>query len=308
MRFEVDEEVLRKFEEGINTRYPEKSKMPARIIGYGEISTVFLIDHPAFHSLAFKRLPIFSCEEEADEYERILKEYIEVLRNVGISVIDTGGVKIKTSDGRIVYYVVQREFPQSKIGNFFIKGLDEKRAIEVFERVIYELKKVKEFNERSENIKVGIDGQISNWIVEDSEREDINLLYFDVSTPLYRKNGEEMLKAGLFLKSVPPILNIIVRYIFLQEILDRYYDFRLVVTDLIANLFKEGVPEIIYKVLDVANRVLDKKITFEEVKSYYKRDAFIWSLFQFLRKTHRFFKMNLLRKRYEFILPGKIKR
>jgi len=117
-----------------------------------------------------------------------------------------------------------------------------------------------------------------------------------------------MLKADLFLKSAPPIINRIVKSIFLQEILDRYYDFRFILIDLIGNFFKKGVSELIPEAIEIANNFLERKITLEEVKSYYRRDAFIWSLFQFLRRTHRFLRTNLLRKRYEFLLPGKIKR
>jgi len=310
MKFHVEEEVLREFEEGLNTKYPEKSKIPAKIIGLGEICGTFLIDHEKLKPFAFKRLPIFSSNEEVEEYEKILKEYIEILRNdVGIRVIDTDGIKINTSDGRIVYYVIQKAYPQSKIGNLYIKTISKEKVIALLNSVFSELKKVKEFNEKSKNVKVGFDGQISNWVVEtDESSEGINLLYLDVSTPLYRKNGREMLKADLFLKSVPPIINRIVKSMFLQEILDRYYDFRLILIDLIGNFFKEGISELIPEAIDIANNFLERKITFEDVKSYYRRDAFIWSLFQFLRRTHRFLKTNLLRKRYEFILPGKIKR
>jgi hypothetical protein len=312
MKFHIEEEALREFEEGLDTKYPERSKIPAKIIGLGEISGTFLIESEKLKSFAFKRLPIFSSNEEVEEYEKILKEYIGILRNdVGIRVVDTEGIKINTSDGRIVYYIIQKAYPQSKVGNIYIKTIcKEKEKVKMLLNSVFsELKKVKDFNEKSENVKVGFDGQISNWIVEtDETSKNINLLYLDVSTPLYRKNGKEMLKADLFLKSVPPVINRIVKYLFLQEILDRYYDFRLILIDLIGNFFKEEVSELIPEAIDIANNFLERKIEFEDVKSYYRRDAFIWSLFQFLRRTHRFLKTNILRKRYEFLLPGKIKR
>ncbi len=134
------------------------------------------------------------------------------------------------------------------------------------------------------------------------------MTYIDVSTPLYRKDGKEMLNAQLFLKSTPPIIRSILKLAFLKEVLDRYYDFKSILIDLVANLFKEGLSEFVPKALDIVNDFLDDKISFEQVKSYYKRDAFIWSLFQSMRRTHRFFRTKIMRKRYEFILPGKIKR
>jgi hypothetical protein len=45
-----------------------------------------------------------------------------------------------------------------------------------------------------------------------------------------------------------------------------------------------------------------------EIDKYYKEDKFIWSLYMAVRKLDRFIKTKILRKRYEFILPGDIKR
>ena len=49
-------------------------------------------------------------------------------------------------------------------------------------------------------------------------------------------------------------------------------------------------------------------LTVGEVEKYYREDKFIWALFLFLRRLDRWLTTKLLRKRYEFILPGKIKR
>ena len=49
-------------------------------------------------------------------------------------------------------------------------------------------------------------------------------------------------------------------------------------------------------------------LTRAEVASYYKRDAFIWRVFLAFRKLDRFVKTKVLRRRYRFILPGKINR
>jgi hypothetical protein len=45
-----------------------------------------------------------------------------------------------------------------------------------------------------------------------------------------------------------------------------------------------------------------------EVDKYYREDKLIWIVFLGLRRLDRFLTTRLLRKRYEFILPGKIKR
>ena len=49
-------------------------------------------------------------------------------------------------------------------------------------------------------------------------------------------------------------------------------------------------------------------LKFEEIEKYYKSDASMWELFQKVRKFDRFIKTKILRKKYPFYLPGKIKR
>ncbi len=49
-------------------------------------------------------------------------------------------------------------------------------------------------------------------------------------------------------------------------------------------------------------------LTEAEIEKYYKNDAFIWALFLALRRMDRFIKTRMLGGRYNFILPGKIKR
>ncbi len=63
----VDLDLLREFEQGLDPRYPERSKVPARVLGYGEISTVFAIEVDGVRDLAFKRLPIFHTTGEMEQ-------------------------------------------------------------------------------------------------------------------------------------------------------------------------------------------------------------------------------------------------
>jgi hypothetical protein len=320
MSVNIDIKILKEFEEGLNTRFPDKSKIPAKIIGFGEISTVFIIDHPLLKGFAFKRLPLFSKEEEIENYEIILKEYIDLLKNeIGINVLETAGIKIQTTDGRIVYYIAQPVLPEFSICNNLLHKISESEALRIFNSVLINLKKVRNYNDRNKGIKIGIDEQLSNWAIK-SPGEPISdvpeLVYLDISTPLFRKNGKEALNADLFLKSTPPLLRTIVKALFLKEILDRYYDFRLIVIDMLANLFKEKLHHLIQPFIEHANNFFKtacpefnlRAIEYKEVEAYYRNDAFIWSLFLSLRKLHREIVTGILRRRYEFILPDKIER
>jgi len=51
----IDIKHIENFEQGLNPQYPEKSHIPAKIVGYGEISSIFKIK--AYNDWVFKRLP-----------------------------------------------------------------------------------------------------------------------------------------------------------------------------------------------------------------------------------------------------------
>jgi hypothetical protein len=93
--------------------------------------------------------------------------------------------------------------------------------------------------------------------------------------------------------------------------MNRYYSHRDVVVDLIANLYKEQRPDLIVPVTEAINHystVLDRPIPPEAVDRYYRSDRIIWTLFLAFRRMDRWLSRSLLRRRYEFILPGPIKR
>ena len=297
----VDMEVLREFEERLNPAKPENIK----ILGYGEISTVFEL--PEYPGIAFKRIPMFKSVEQVEKYIQTYYEYIELLSSAGLKIPESGAEYVVTEDERIVLFIMQEKLEQ--ICNKIIQKTEIDKAVRLFERIMDEMRKIWNFNEekKEEGVQIGLDGQISNWAIVG---EDI--YYFDTSTPMIRKNGIDQLDTDIFLRACPPGIRILLKKFFLQDILDRYYDFRKVVVDLIANLYKEGRDDLISPFIKVANEFFAsysfEPITEKEIEKYYKEDAFIWSLYLNLRRIHRFIVTKILFSRYEFILPGKIKR
>ena len=75
----------------------------------------------------------------------------------------------------------------------------------------------------------------------------------DTSTPLFRVDGVEQLDPELFLRSAPSFMVWIIRLLFLEDVMTRYYDFRRVAMDLIANFYKEQRPELIPDLIETAN-------------------------------------------------------
>ena len=319
----INLELLERFEQGIDPVNPLKGKIPARIIGYGEISIIFeILDHSQ-QGLAFKRLPIFRSRSEMDQYEELFMEYNRLLsEDIGIPVPTYALARIYPPEGNMVIYNVQEKLPADSICDQVIKHLDRRSLANLMVAVLKNMKKVWLYNASHSRKKIGLDGQISNWAIAGgvsatgSFDEDMQLIYIDTGTPLMRINGIEQINPDLFLRSAPSFLVWLIKRFFLNDILNRYYDFHLVVVDLIANFYKEQKSEIVPLLIETANHFFTtelsefrlKPITLKEVKSYYREDAFIWSLYLALRKFDRFLHMRILRKPYRYILPGKIKR
>jgi len=323
MTVHVNEELLKEFEEKLNPAKPEESPIPAKILGYGEISTVFEILDESQKDIAFKRMPLFDDIEQVARYSKVYYQYHDWLAKIGIQIPEFGATTINTEKGRTVLYLYQRKLSEGSIGNKLIHSLDLDQVEELVLLVLRELLKVWDFNSANTGTtQIAIDGQISNWALKNwsegqTELDDNpELYYLDTSTPLFRINGEEQLDVELFLKPTPPGMRSILKKSYLQDIVDRYYDFRKVVIDLIANFYKEQLPEYVPAITELANEFIltegmkhdIETITIEEIEEYYKDDASTWKLYLRMRRFHRFIKSKILRGYYAYILPGKIER
>jgi hypothetical protein len=323
MLIDTDVELLKEFESGLDPEHPERSKIPVKVLGYGEISTIFEIDSPTTRNLACKRMPIFQTEEEIAHYTRIYTDYNNLLqKEIGINVPDFGFVWFAAADGKIVAFDLQRKLPAESIGNSAIHLMDTENIRALFLCVLRELMKVWSFNKSHPERAMGIDGQISNWSIADfsAEQPDITsgtkLLYIDTSTPLMKKNAVEQLDPELFLRSAPSFLRWLIRWLFLEGVMIRYYDARLVTIDLIANFHKEQRPDLVPMLVAAANHFYRNEgkalglasFTEKEISAYYSEDKTIWIVFLALRRFDRWLHKYILRKPYVYILPGKIRR
>ena len=320
---QVDVELLQEFERGLDPAHPEQSKIPARVLGYGEISTIFEIQSDSVKDLACKRLPIFQTQDEVTRYEQIYRDYNDLLeKKIGINVPAYGFAWFASDSGRITAYDVQQKLPSASIGNRAIQLLNTENILTLFLLVLRELCKVWIFNAANPQEALGIDGQISNWAISGFDPENphiemgMKLLYFDTSTPLMKKSGVEQLDPELFMRSAPSFLVWMIRWLFLEGVMTRYYDARLVTIDLIANFYKEQRPEVVPHLVKAANdffagegkSLTIKPLMEKEIQSYYKEDAQIWIIFLALRRFDRWLHKYIMRNPYVYILPGNIKR
>ena len=266
---EVDLELLRRFEQELDPEFPERCEIPTRVLGYGEISTVLEIGQGPAANLAYKRMSMFKTEPEAERYEILYKEYIQALQErVGLPVVSSTIVRLVDADsGRIVVYIIQEKLPAETIGHKVIHHILHDDAKRLILAVLREIKKVSDFNRQHKGrLEAGFDAQISNWAVVNFDpevpalNEEIDLVYFDTSAPLLRKNGQEQLNSELFLRCAPSFLIPILRLLFLEDVMTRYYDVRKVTIDLLANFYKEQQSDLVPGLVDVVNRFFATEI------------------------------------------------
>ena len=302
----LDQEILQQFENGLNPRDPTSSKIPCKILGYGEISCVLQVNNDT--EIAAKRMPLFASISAAEKYALDYKKYCERLRKAGLIIPEDSTTIVKGRGGISVLYILQKQLPPPRFCHKLIHTQDADFLKSMIQRIVEEIENVWAYNSENDPIiRLAIDGQLSNWVLLESGE----MAYIDTSTPLMLEHGTETLDPELLLQSAPSFLRWLIRWQFLEDVMTRYYDRKLVYTDLIANLFKEQRPEIVdtwIKIINMATLDKMEALDRQTIEAYYKEDKLIWRLFLGLRRIDRFIKSKLLGQRYEFVLPGKIKR
>jgi len=266
------------------------------VLGYGEITTVVAFES-AGRRWACKRLPPFDSAGSADRYEALFNEYLATLDGGGVRLVPSSFRRIDRADGTVIGYCVQPVFPDGQLAVRVMERGDHAQAISLFESVLKRIFAVV-------TPRVGLDGQLSNWMVDGDE-----VLFLDVTTPMLRDaTGRDRLDTELFLAAVPPPVRPLFRRFLVRQVLDSYHDPRGVVRDVLANLIKAGLERHIPRFLEAANGRLSSPLTAGEVQRYYADDARIWSIWQAMRRADRFARTRLLGRPYPFLLPGPIER
>lgn len=263
------------------------------IIGYGEISTVLRLTTETA-SLAVKRLPPFP-PGTFDRYSRVFHMYLERLKALGATPVDSWLESFDRADTTTVYCIQPMQY---RLLVDRLATADEPTVARYAAHLV-------SIVTRTVGPTVGLDAQVSNWAIN----PDDQLVYMDVTTPLMRDGaGEELLDTDLFIASLPAALRPGVERFLLEEILGHYYDHRSALLDLVGNLKKEKLDHTVTPFLDEVNAVVEPAITSREIHRYYRSDALMWEVLQRLRRTDRWWQQKIRRRSYPFILPGRIER
>jgi hypothetical protein len=268
-----------------------------RVLGYGEIAAVvgWPADAPRW---ACKRLPPFRDAAQLERYAQSVTRYVQALEAAGVRVLPSTVASVETPDG-LIGYIVQPVVDAERLAPRYLTRCADDTASAVLDRVLSHVLD-------TVTPRVGLDAQLSNWFVDD----DGGLLYLDLTTPMLRDEGGcDELDAGLFLASLPWALRGLVYRFVLRGVLDKYFDPRGVVIDVLANLLKERLAErLLPRALALAERTPGASITDRDVRRYYRSDAGMWAFLQRLRRADSWWQRKVRRRGYPFLLPGRIQR
>ncbi|MCG6949300.1 MAG: DUF6206 family protein [Acidobacteria bacterium] len=266
------------------------------VLGYGEISCVLAWRREG-DGLAAKRLPLFDTDARFARYTEAFGNYLEALDHAGLQVVPSRLATTPAANGQIAAWCLQPLLDPKALAPEWLRTADDNGARRLLGRIADHVVS-------AVGPTLGLDGQLSNWAVVDGEAR-----YFDVTTPMMRDaHGHEVLDTDLFLASLPFALRGLVRRFLLHTILDKYYDPRGVLVDLLGNLIKEGADARLSLGLEVVNSNVEPAVTETEVRRYYREDALMWELLQLFRRVDRAWQRRIRRRQYPFLLPGKVKR
>lgn len=303
MGLSVDRALVEAFERQLDPSDVEASSIPARLLGFGEISCVIeLADMPG---VVLKRMPLFCTRAQAEDYLEKYRTYCSLLSEAGLCLPADEVLVVAREDGLVVLYFLQEKLEAHAVCNRQVALLDEAERARLMATLVDAVEQVWAFNARQCRYRLAIDAQLSNWAWEASTGR---LWYFDTSTPLFRVDGVEQLDPELLLASVPSFARALIRAFFLEDVMNRYYDPHAVYVDMAANLYKEQYPEYIPLFVRLIHARTAQRLTEREIANYYREDRLIWSLFLAMRKLDRWLHRYVYRKQYQFILPDRIRR
>ena len=271
-----------------------------QVLGYGEISTTLAFDTPD-GPRAGKRLPLFRSSRQLEAYEKAFERYLQRLLRVGVSPVSSRLHALPLPSGEQVVYCVQPILALPRLGPALLRSATVTEGEEIFTQLF-------DLIAGAVTGQLGLDAQLSNWALEEDR-----WVYIDVTTPLMRDDqGRELLDTAIFAASLPWALQRPVERLLLGAILDKYYDLRGAVLDLLGNLIKERLTRWIPTFVALANKRLvplgARPLTLTCVRRYYAADARMWHLLQALRRADRLWQRRVRNRPYPFLLPGRIPR
>ncbi len=261
---------------------------------YGEVASELRL-HFDSRRYDVKRLPPFSNRESSDNYVAQVLTYASHLRGRGVNLRPTTVVRRTLPRGaRVVYHVLpvrEGEVPlRERLAN-----ANEEEALRLFESILTHV-------DRVIDPRLGIDAQVHNWTFFDDA-----LWFGDVLSPMMRDSEDRVvLDRNIYVAGLPPWLRwIVVRFV-LGDILRSFHDRRLMLTDILSCVRRDGLSKFLEPFRERVNRTLEKPISREELDRFFASERRMARVVYWLRRVDRLWRKGVLRRPYHFILPPSV--
>lgn len=257
------------------------------VLGYGEVSVAlgWPIEAPRF---VCKRTPPFT-QAQFTSYRDLVTEYIAGVHERGLDVVDTTVVALDRGD-QVISYLVQPMLDAGSLGHNVLKAAEPDPDHPFLAALADALAIVAP--------DLSIDAQVTNFSWDGSR-----LTLVDVGTPfLWDEAGRLRFDMTPFLRMLPAPTRPLARRE-LTKLVTRWNDPRRVGIDIVANLYREGIPEWVDATVVALNRRLDgEPITAEEAREFYEEDVKIWPLLKRLQALERWWQKSVRRKPYDWFI------
>jgi hypothetical protein len=231
-------------------------------------------------------------------------------------VVFTEIVVLAPAPDRHVVYLVQPRLPADRLGQAILRHGTDVALHALLDHVLgYVQRVLAENGRRPDGRSLAIDAQLSNWHCPSDDGARPALL--DVGTPFMYRDGRLEVGTDIFLRAyLAPLRWWLRRQRAVERYVEDYFRFDLTALDLLGNFTKEGAEARLDSAIAFVNtwtarhRAAEGGATVDEraVRTYYARDAATLETSLRARRLTRFVQARLLRKRYDFILPGHIRR
>jgi hypothetical protein len=186
------------------------------------------------------------------------------------------------------------------VGHIILQDIALEGAERLYALILREYERLFRYNRvhAAAGYQIGLDGQIPNWAVADyggdpntlTGREQ--LLYLDTNVPMIRIDGQDVVSTDMYFQSLPGAARALIKRLNLdQEVMDRYFQMRVIILDFLGNTILHHRPDLVPLFVRMSNEALSgpfatagfEPFTVKEVQKYCRADKAIWRLWRSLK-------------------------
>lgn len=282
---EVDLESL---ETEVERALDQRDHSSLKIIGFGEISIA--LGYPAGAPTVVCKRAAPATAEQAAEYQHLVERYIAELTDLGIKVVPTSVRSVVRGDQHVVY-LVQHLLPSESIGHNVLAAADPTPDHPLLTAIGHSLGAASE--------RVSFDAQVTNWSFDG---EHVTLL--DIGTPfMWDRDNNALLDPDPLARMLPAVIRPYVVKDVLR-VMRRWQTPNGVATDLIANLYREGLPQWVEPATVALNRFLraNEQVDPSDGLQFYEEDRKTFPRIKRLQRIERAWSEKVRRRPYGYFV------